>query len=126
MRYNSEWFVLAARAGFATPPYAVSSRGADADLGGGPTDTVVPAQANHHSVIVAAGGVFGDRVSARAASAACRLAKLADVDLLGLRLATAEDGVVWFEAADLYPDLRTAGDGLVDHLVGLVPCGPGG
>lgn len=125
LRYTPDWLVLAARAGFATASYAVASR--DADLRHGEphrSQVTVPAAAERHSVVVAAGRVFGDPLSARAGTAACRLARLAEVDLLGLRLATVRNDDTWFEAADLYPDLRTAGSGLLDHLAGLAPGEP--
>lgn len=124
VRYTPDWLVLAARAGFATASYAVSSRGDDWCRDDDRLQITIPAAAKRHNVVVAAGRVFGDPLSARATAAACRLTMLAEVDLLGLRLATACDGGAWFEAADLYPDLRTAGGGLLDHLVGLAPGEP--
>jgi hypothetical protein len=119
MRYTPDWFVVAARAGFATVPYAASSRHEDGARDGDRSAELTGAV--HHAVIVAAGRVFGDPVATKAAAAACRMARLAQVELLGLRLATTADGAAWFEAADLYPDLRTGGEQLVDHLADLVP-----
>lgn len=117
LRYTPEWFVLAARAGFATIPYAASTR----DDFSAPTIAAVPSGATRHSVIVAAGRVFGDPLDAAAAATACQLADLAELNLLGLQIATTPDGAAWFEAADLYPDLRTGGAEFLDHLAGLVP-----
>lgn len=117
MRYTPDWLVLAAKAGFATVPYTISSRHE-----GSPPDqdrTAMPAGAARHAVIVAARRVFGDPIATRAAAAACRLACLAQVELVGLWLGATPDGAWWFEAADLYPDLRTGGAELLDHLAGL-------
>jgi hypothetical protein len=119
MRYTPDWLVLASRAGFATAPYAVSStKDWPRRRDDGPT-LHRPGSA-HHEVVVAAGRVFGDSVPPQIAAAACRLASLAGADLLGLRLATSADGAARFEAADLYPDLRSAGPELLDHLAGLL------
>lgn len=117
MRYTPDWLVLAARAGFETVPYAVSSRhdGSPREGHGLPELR----GASRHAVVVAAGRVFGDPVGTGAAQAACALARLAQLPLLGLRLATTPDGTAWFEAADLYPDLRSGGGELLDHLAGL-------
>lgn len=120
LRYSPDWFVLAARAGFVTIPYAASTRD-DAPPGGSPLGASGLVSADRHTVIVAAGQVFGDPISAAAAAAACRLAALAQVELLGLQLATAPDGAAWFESADLYPDLRAGGEQFLDHLGRLAP-----
>ncbi len=121
-RYTPDWLVLAARAGFATTPYAVSSYPAGQSRHDDESDLDVPASASRHSILVVAGRVFGDPVDQRTAEAARRLADLAELSLLGLQLAITDDGAAWFESADLYPDLRTGGDGLLDHIAGL----PGG
>lgn len=117
MRCPIEWFVLAARAGFATLPYEVSS----GDEGHPRETQASPALADavRQEILVAAGRVFGHAVSPRAATAVSQLAGLADVELLAVRVATTGDGAVWFEAADLYPDLRLGGDELLDHLAAL-------
>lgn len=120
LRYTPEWFVLAARAGFTTIPYAASTReGVPAH-----TTAAVPSDATRHTVIVAAGRVFGDPLDAAAAVTACQLADLADLNLLGLQIATTPDGAAWFEAADLYPDLRMGGAEFLDHLAGLAATDP--
>ena len=119
MRYTPDWLVLAARSGFATTRYTVSTREGFTPPIHQPV--ALGAAMSRHNVIVAAGRVFGDPLSAPASTAACRLARLAGLQLLGLQLVTHSDGKTWFEAADLYPDLRTGGAGLIDHLAGLVP-----
>jgi hypothetical protein len=120
MRYTPEWLVLAARAGFATQPYTVSSRPAGRNHREVADDLVALPGASRHQVIVAAGRAFGHQLSTGTAAAACQLASVADTELLGLRLAITDDGAAWFEAADLYPDLRTAGADLLDHLARAV------
>jgi hypothetical protein len=118
MRYTPDWLVLASRAGFATAPYTVSSREEGSRRRDDEQTLHRPASARHE-VVVAAGRVFGGSVTRQVAAAACRLSNLAGADLLGLRLATTADGAARFEAADLYPDLRSAGADLLDHLAGL-------
>jgi hypothetical protein len=119
MRYTPDWLVLASRAGFATAPYVVSSS-EDEPRCRNDEQTLHRPPSVHHEVVVAAGRVFGSSVTPQAAAAACRLSDLAGADLLGLRLATTADGAARFEAADLYPDLRSAGPDLLDHLAGLL------
>lgn len=116
MRYPLDWVLLAARAGLASLPYVMSSRDAGDEAALRPPPS---AAAVRHAVLVASGRVFGDPVSPRGAAAACQLADLAGVGMLGLRLATTADGTTWFEGADLYPDLRPFGGELLDHLAGL-------
>jgi hypothetical protein len=103
MRYTPDWLVLASRAGFATAPYVVSSS-EDEPRCRNDEQTLHRPPSVHHEVVVAAG----------------RVSDLAGADLLGLRLATTADGAARFEAADLYPDLRSAGPDLLDHLAGLL------
>jgi hypothetical protein len=124
MRYTPDWLVLASRAGLATAPYALSSA-EDGPRRRDHEQTLHRAAFAHHDVVVAAGRVFGGSITPQVAAAACRLSNLAGADLLGLRLATTADGAVRFEAADLYPDLRSAGADLLDHLAGLPDTGGG-
>lgn len=119
MRYTPEWLVLASRAGFATAPYAVSTA-TDGRRHRRDEPAYHRAPSTHHEVIVAAGRVFGDPVTPHVGAAACRLSRLAGMGLLGLVVATTADGAATFEAADLYPDLRSAGTDLLAHLAGLV------
>jgi hypothetical protein len=119
LRYTPEWYVLAARSGFATRPFAVSSEDGFDDSRD--REVAPGTAARMHNVIVAADEVFGDPLSQADRAAACELARLAGLQLLGLHLATGSDGATWFEAADLYPDLRAGGVPLIDHLAQLVP-----
>lgn len=120
LRYTPEWCVLAARAGFTTIPYTASTRN---DVPAR-TTTAAPSGATRHTVIVAAGRVFGDPLDSAAAAMACQLADLADLNMVGLQIATTPDGAAWFEAADLYPDLRVGGAEFLDHLAGLAATDP--
>lgn len=81
LRYTPDWYVLAARAGFATIPDTASTR-EDTAPGDTPAAGALAATAARHTVIVASGRVFGDPIGA-AAAAACKLAELANVELLG-------------------------------------------
>lgn len=114
-RYTLEWMVLAARAGFAVRPHTMSSRAQDT-----PTPERWP---RHESpvrrVVVAAGRVFGEHLTGPAVASACRLADLAGTALLGINVAYTQNGTACFEGADLYPDLKAAGEELIDHIVTL-------
>lgn len=119
-RHPSDWFYLAARAGFACPPYRVSSRapydsGWEADTGLPPAITALPRimlfVVGEH-VIAATGDADPPEAIA---SCARRLAKLCGAPLISIELAVAMDH--WFfTRADAVPDLRRGGERLLDAL----------
>lgn len=117
LRYAPEWTALASLAGFTTTPFRVASTEERADAG--TTDQSGPAAVSGQTLLVAAGRLFGNPVAPGVATAARRLASLAGVGLLGLQVATTAEGTAAFVSADLYPDLRPAGDALLDHLATL-------
>jgi hypothetical protein len=120
LRYAPEWAVLAARAGLGSRAFHVSTALAQPHAGAALSDRPVPSPT---LVIVAAGRLFPDGLPRAAAAAALRLAGLAGLDLVGFRLETTAEGTAMFEAADLHPDLRPAGDPLLDHLAALADAG---
>ena len=117
LRYAPEWTALASRAGFTTDPFRVASTEERTDPR--TTDHSGRPAVLSQTLLVAAGRLFGNPVAPGVATAACRLASLAGVDLLGVQVATTADGTATFVSADLYPDLRPAGDALLDHLATL-------
>jgi hypothetical protein len=117
MRYPADWFVLAAEAGFETESYIMSTRNGFGTANG---RNIAPAAASlWHKSIVLGDRVFGDPLSEPLAEAACRLARLAGVSVLGLNLLIHGDKAARFESADLYPDLRAGGTALIDYLAEL-------
>jgi len=109
-RYPAEWAVLAARAGFATPPYRRSSTEAVEEsrrtVGGD-----APAE---RTVFAVADEVVG--APDEGSAGRCReLARLAETPLLGISMSRRAEG--WtFLAATPHPDLSAGGDPLLDAL----------
>jgi hypothetical protein len=112
-RHISEWVALAARAGLPTRPYHQS--------GAVPLDLWAPATAAQPDDTVVSAIVIGERVCGSVLApaieeACCRLARLAGVGILGVDLAQASNGDLYFAAASPTPDLRLGGASLLDTL----------
>lgn len=116
-RQESEWVVLAHRAGLPVGPYRHAS-----------TDAVDPAKGERRLVGNGIGVttmlVIGDRaigaVPADVAPGCVRLAALAATDLLGVDFVVDERGAWRFAGANPMPDLRAGGDAAIDALVGTL------
>jgi hypothetical protein len=107
LRAPSEWTIMAAHAGLATPPVRLSSRAA--------AFPALPSSARR-SVIVLGAHVFGHAVPPPVGKACGALARMADTDLLGIELDVAPDGAHRFAGATPLPDLRIGGSPLLDAL----------
>ncbi|MFG3229963.1 hypothetical protein ACGF07_34960 [Kitasatospora sp. NPDC048194] len=117
-RSAAEWRVLAARAGLPAPPARISSSPAaesQQDVSG------------RGDVLVLGEHVFGAPL-AQDEAAYVRLARLAEVGLLGVDLLRDEGHPAVFAGASPLPDLRPGGDAFLDrlfkHLTELSPGSP--
>jgi hypothetical protein len=107
-RHDSEWTLLAARAGLPTTPYQDRS-----ERSCPPTSDV---SAVAQTVVVLGEQVFGGTPGWHLADACSRLRGLAATDVLGVSFDLDASGAWKFHSATPLPDLRLGGAGLLDAL----------
>lgn len=111
-RHNSEWAILAQRAGLPAPPYRQCADDDPANGYGG----LAPKNAKLQTVVVLKGKLFGATMPQKIESACLRFAALAENDLLGVSLFEAGEREWNFAMATPYPDLISGGEELISHL----------
>lgn len=116
-RQESEWVVLARRAGLPVGPYRLASTD-DLDATRGERRLVRPGMDLRTAVVIGSRTVGA--MPEALVPGCLRLAGLAETDLIGIDFAVDAGGAWTFAGAHPMPDLRAGGDAVVDGLVDVL------